>query len=145
MTSNLGSTAKKNMPDVAMVASQLSIYYQGAWINNAAGTSASTPLWAGLCALINQQADSFGQPSVGFLTPAIWSLGKSIAYTNCFHDIKTGNNFWSLSPTKYPAVSGYDLCTGWGTPKGTNLINALYRGPTVVSLSFSNGLFKRAY
>jgi hypothetical protein len=26
-------------------------------------------------------------------------------------------------------VTGYDLCTGWGTPNGTNLINALLGGP----------------
>ena len=34
------------------------------------------------------------------------------------------------SPTKFPAVTGYDLCTGWGTPNGTNLINAL-AGPPI--------------
>src|SRR5439155_16258280 len=38
------------------------------------------------------------------------------------------------------AVTGYDLCTGWGTPAGTNLINALagipISGPLVVSNSF---------
>ncbi len=42
-----------------------------------------------------------------------------------FHDIATGNNFSSASPSKFPAVSGYDLCTGLGTPAGAALINAL--------------------
>ena len=49
----------------------------------------------------------------------------STNYTACFHDITTGNNIWSGSPTLFYAVSGYDLCTGLGTPNGTNLINAL--------------------
>ena len=31
----------------------------------------------------------------------------------------------SGSPTKFYAVPGYDLCTGWGTPTGQTLINAL--------------------
>ena len=26
-----------------------------------------------------------------------------------------------LLGNKYYAVAGYDLCTGWGTPNGTNL------------------------
>ena len=25
----------------------------------------------------------------------------------------------------FPAVAGYDLCTGWGTPRGQQLINAI--------------------
>src|SRR5207248_5918019 len=37
----------------------------------------------------------------------------------------TGNNTNSSSPTKFFAVPGYDLCTGWGTPNGSNLINTL--------------------
>ena len=42
-----------------------------------------------------------------------------------FHDITAGNNTNEYSPTNFFAVPGYDLCTGWGTPAGTNLINAL--------------------
>lgn len=143
MTANGGSATMRNVPDVAMTAQNIDVYWNSGW-HNQAGTSAATPLWAGLCALINQKAVAAGKPVVGFLNPAIYALGKSAAYTDCFHDITTGNNFWASSPTKYPAVAGYDLCTGWGTPNGTNLINALYTGPTVVSLVFSNGLFIQA-
>ena len=39
-------------------------------------------------------------------------------YTSAFHDITTGNNTSPASPTKFYAVTGYDLCTGWGTPNG---------------------------
>jgi hypothetical protein len=47
------------------------------------------------------------------------------SYDLCFHDTTVGNNFWPGSPTNFFAVPGYDLCTGWGTPTGSNLINAL--------------------
>ena len=57
--------------------------------------------------------------------PAFYALGKRANYANYFHDITTGQHVWSSSPTKFHAVSGYDLCTGLGTPNGTNLINAL--------------------
>jgi len=76
-------------------------------------------------ALVNQQAASNGNV-VGFLNPAIYAIGQSSNYTNCFHDIITGNttNF-IYNTSNYFAVPGYDLCTGWGTPNGSNLINTL--------------------
>ncbi|HTV43088.1 MAG TPA: protease pro-enzyme activation domain-containing protein [Candidatus Sulfotelmatobacter sp.] len=125
---NQGSTVWRNFPDVAMLGSPATFIY----INNGStvdigGTSQSSPLWAGFMALVNQQAATDGNPPVGFINPAIYRLGQGPAsiYTNCFHDITTGNNFNSQSPNKYPATAGYDLCTGWGTPTGSNTINAL--------------------
>ena len=94
-----------------------------------AGTSLAAPLWAGLLALANQQAAANGQPPVGFVNPALYAIGKSASYHSCFHDITTGSNTNSSSPTKYQAVAGYDLCTGWGTPIGANLIPALLSPP----------------
>jgi hypothetical protein len=62
---------------------------------------------------------------VGFLNPAVYALCRGTNYGAAFHDIVLGNNTNFVSQTNYPAVPGYDLCTGWGTPAGTNLINAL--------------------
>src|SRR5450759_1216983 len=92
------------------------------------GTSISAPLWAGFTALINQLALTNGEPAVGFINPVVYGMGKgsnALSYTSLFHDITTGNNENSSSPTRFPAVAGYDLCTGWGTPTGGNLITAL--------------------
>ena len=89
------------------------------------GTSCAAPLWAGFTALVNQQAAATGEPTVGFINPAVDAIGSGPNYTTCFHDITTGNNTSSSSPTKFYAVTGYDLCTGWGTPNGQKLINAL--------------------
>src|SRR6185369_11101596 len=68
----------------------------------------------------------------------VYSIGKGPNYASCFHDITTGNNFSSSSPTKYSAVPGFDLCTGWGTPIGNALISALggQPAPLMVSNSF---------
>jgi subtilase family serine protease len=134
MTANQGSTTMRNVPDVAMVANNITVF----WGNDAAGTSIplpeagtslAAPLWAGLMALANEQAAANGQPPVGFLNPALYAIGKSASYHTCFHDITTGSNTNSSSPTKYRAVAGYDLCTGWGTPNGDNLIPALLSPP----------------
>ena len=128
MTSNLGSTGYRNYPDVAMPADGVFLISRnGNSIGSVGGTSCASPLWAGFMALVNQQAATLGKPAVGFANPPIYSIGKGVyaTYTKCFHDITTGNNYNSQNPTRFPAVTGYDLCTGWGTPTGSNTINAL--------------------
>ena len=137
MTANQGSTTMRNVPDVAMVANNINIVWGNdygfdllaCWTGRTGGTSLAAPLWAGLLALANQQAAANGQPPVGFANPALYAIGKSTSYQSCFHDITTGSNTNSSSPTKYQAVAGYDLCTGWGTPNGDNLIPALLSPP----------------
>jgi hypothetical protein len=134
MNTSQGSTTMRNSPDVASVANNVNVF----WGNDAlglsfplpeVGTSLAAPLWAGLVALANQQAAANGQPSVGFVNPALYSIAKSTIYSSCFHDITTGSNTNSSSPTKYWATAGYDLCTGLGTPNGANLIPALLSPP----------------
>jgi subtilase family serine protease len=149
MTASLGSTNYRNIPDVALVADAIFIIADDGVDYIAGGTSAATPLWAGMNALINQQRTAFGQSPVGFINPAIYALGKGTNYTTCFHDITVGNNtnFNSESDTNinnssytenfvntnlFPAVPGYDLCTGWGSPVGSNLIAALAPPPGFV-------------
>ncbi len=134
MTTNQGSTTMRNIPDVALTADNVYVVYGNGNTGIFGGTSCATPLWAGFTSLINQQAAAAGQPSVGFLNPALYAIGKGTNYGNCFHDITTGNNTWSGSPNLFFAVPGYDLCTGWGTPLGTNLINALVSPVTQPSL-----------
>ena len=136
MTTNQGSTTMRNVPDVACLAG-VSIWLVADNGEHfiAGGTSAAAPMWAGFAALLNQQAAGNNQSGVGFLNPAIYALGKSSAYAPAFHDITTGNNTNSGSPDEFFAVPGYDLCTGWGTPNGTNLINALRPAPDVLQIS----------
>jgi len=137
MAASRGSTVYRNIPDVALTAEN--VYVRADGINyDVGGTSCAAPLWAGFTALINQQGAASGKPSVGFINPAIYALGKGTNYNACFHDIATGSNTWSGSPTKFLAVNGYDLCTGWGTPIATNLINALAPPPDPLQIAPQN-------
>ena len=126
MALNGGSTVNRNLPDVAMPAEAIYVIYNnGSSSGLVGGTSAAAPLWAGFCALINQQSIAATGTTIGFLNPAIYRLAATANYANYFHDITVGNNIGTSTPGLYNAVDGYDLCTGLGSPNGTNLINAL--------------------
>jgi kumamolisin len=76
------------------------------------GTSAVAPLWAGLIALMNQK---LGKP-VGYLNPLLYG---SVVGKGAFRDIVSGNN------GSYSAATGWDPCTGLGSPIGSKLLKAL--------------------
>jgi len=135
MGTNQGSTTMRNVPDVALTADNVYVTYNNGGTGAFGGTSCAAPLWAGFTALVNQQAVAAGRPTVGFINPAIYTIGSSSGYSSAFHDTTTGNNFSSSSPTRFSAVSGYDLCTGLGTPVGSALINALAGPPDFLQVS----------
>jgi hypothetical protein len=134
MTTNLGSTTQRNIPDVALTADNVYVTYGSGSEGIFGGTSCAAPLWAGFMALVNEQLTGMDNPSVGFANPAIYALGESSNYATAFHDITAGNNTWSGSPNLYYAVPGYDLCTGWGTPNGVGFINALAGPPDPLAI-----------
>src|SRR5207249_12258521 len=110
MTANGGSTTKRNIPDVAMIADNVLVVYNTGTQGFVGGTSIGSPLWAAFTALINQQGTLRGRPPVGFLNPAVYALGTNAGvYASAFHDIQIGNNTNSTSPTLFFAVPGYDL------------------------------------
>ncbi len=125
MTANAGSTTMRNVPDVAMTADNVFVEAEDGTDETVGGTSCAAPAWAAFTALANEQATAYSKPSVGFAAPAIYAAGKSASYLSDFNDITTGNNFWAYNVTSFPAIPGYDLCTGWGTPSGDNLIDML--------------------
>ena len=123
---NGGSTTYRNIPDVALTGDNVLVIADGGvYYPGTGGTSCAAPLWAAFTALVNQQAAAVGHAPVGFINPALYALARSPFYTNVFNDVTTGNNTWSASPNAFYAVTNYDLCTGLGSPQGTNLINAL--------------------
>ncbi len=129
MVTNLGSTTMRNIPDVALTADNVYVTSDNGYSGAVGGTSCAAPLWAAFTALVNEEAAANSLPPVGFVNPAIYALGGN------FNDVVTGNNFSSSSPGKFPAVPGYDLCTGWGTP-GNVLIDALL-GAAPLNLVYS--------
>jgi len=68
-------------------------------------------MWAGFIALTNQQLKANGSANVGFLDPTIYAQNITSDYATDFHDITSGKS------GSYSAVTGYDLVTGWGSPK----------------------------
>jgi subtilase family serine protease len=124
-SSNGGSTTIRNIPDVAAEGNfDNYLCDQGSCSGGWGGTSFAAPRWAGFLALVNQQAVANGNPTLGFINPSVYSIGKGTSYTSDFHDITSGNNNNGHGKS-FNAVVGYDLVTGWGSPNGTNLINAL--------------------
>jgi kumamolisin len=75
------------------------------------GTSAVAPLWAGLVAVANQQLGT----QVGLIQPAIYAAKAASA----FNDITQGNN------GAFSAASGWDACSGLGSPIAGKLIPLL--------------------
>jgi kumamolisin len=109
-----GSKTGRGVPDVAGDAYPNSGYQVRVDGQNLVigGTSAVAPLWAGLVALMNQK---LGKPA-GFLNPLLYG---TLAGKGLFNDIVKGNN------GAYSAGPGWDACTGWGSPKGGKLLQAL--------------------
>jgi kumamolisin len=131
-SSNKGSTTYRNGPDVSANANFT--FYVCAdqttcTANEYGGTSFAAPMWAAYIALANQQAAANGDSPIGFLNPTIYAQNVTSAYSTDFHDITSGTS------GSYSAVTGYDLVTGWGSPNGTGLLNAL--APAVTSPTFT--------
>ncbi len=131
-SSNKGSTTLRNGPDVSANANFT--FYVCAdqttcTANEYGGTSFATPMWAGYIALVNQQLAANGDSTIGFINPTIYAQNVTSSYDTDFHDISSGTS------GSYSAVVGYDLVTGWGSPNGTGLINAL--APTSTGPSFT--------
>jgi kumamolisin len=81
------------------------------------GTSAGCLLWAGLFARVNQKLNT----SVGYVTSLLYELEMAA----CFTDITVGDNDLTGRVGAYRAGPGWDACTGWGTPDGVKVADAL--------------------
>ena len=122
-SANQASSTVRNVPDVAAEANTDNYFCaNGGCSGGVGGTSLAAPRWAGFMALANEQARG---TAIGFLNPTLYNIGKSGSYGADFHDITSGNNANGQSSGLYSAVGGYDLATGWGTPQGQSMINAL--------------------
>jgi subtilase family serine protease len=113
-SSNRGSTTYRNGPDVSANAN-FTFYtcsdQKACLANSYGGTSFAAPMWAGYIALVNQQLVAQGKSTIGFLNPTIYSENVTSTYATDFHDITSGTS------GSYSAVTGFDLVTGWGSPK----------------------------
>ncbi|KAJ6455960.1 subtilisin-like protein [Mycena vitilis] len=95
-------------PDVAAMGQRVEIV-QRARTGLVAGTSCSSPIFASVIGLLNDQLINAGKPVLGFLNPWIY------ANPGAFNDIVTGNNP-GCGTTGFPAMTGWDPVTGMGSP-----------------------------
>ncbi|HEY3943714.1 MAG TPA: S53 family peptidase [Solirubrobacteraceae bacterium] len=122
--------AKRGVPDVAAnadSATAMALEYSDHEFRAATGTSASTPLWAGVIALADQAAHRH----LGFVNPTIYAIARTTAYHRAFHDVVTGDNsvLWSTGVVVgYNSRPGWDPVTGLGSPDAQHLV-PLLAGP----------------
>jgi uncharacterized protein (TIGR03437 family) len=124
----------RHVPDVAMSAAAHDAYtvtYNSAnyFVN---GTSASSPSFAGVIALLNQYQVSKGyqaSPGMGNINPQLYRLAQDVPAV--FHDVTSGNNVVPCSQGSpdcgtgsygYQAAAGYDMATGLGSVDANSLV-----------------------
>jgi len=123
---NGASTTLRNVPDVVMEGANPNYGCDLGACAVEGGTSYSAPRYAAFIAMANEQAVAAGNSTLGFINPAIYALAENASsYADDFHDITTGNSNCCGQASWYLAGTGYDLVTGWGSPTGQNLIDAL--------------------
>jgi uncharacterized protein (TIGR03437 family) len=125
----------RDLPDISMAAAShdgYRTYFNGLnYISS--GTSAATPAFAGVMALLNQYQVKNGlqsAPGMGNINPELYRLAKT--YPAAFHDVTTGDNDVPCVQSSpdcltgsfgYRAGPGYDLVTGLGSVDVNNLIS----------------------
>ncbi|KAG9239574.1 putative Tripeptidyl-peptidase sed2 [Amylocarpus encephaloides] len=119
------NTAGRGFPDVAAQGYNYRVFDKGT-DNGYQGTSCSAPAFNGIVALLNSARVSAGLPTLGFLNPWLYTIGRigltdiTIgAGTGCdgfsrFHQRPNGSPV--IPGASWPAVKGWDAVTGLGTP-----------------------------
>jgi len=97
------------------------------------GTSGAAPLWASVLAVV-ASADG-NTAGYGLLNPALYLLAQQAPGTYV-NDIASGTNDYNATAGgTYPAMSGYDMATGLGTPVASALAAGLTQVPLTVVVS----------
>ncbi len=117
--------AGRAIPDVAAHGNPSGgyrVFIHGRW-TSIGGTSASTPLWAGLIARANQARSALKPPlpTLGFINPYLYEEGVELG------SVTEGDNYIYIRREKvgYEAGPGFDCCTGMGTPAHPQLFDVL--------------------
>lgn len=110
---NRYSNGSRETPDVSANADAQSgwdVFAQGGEAV-VGGTSAATPFYAAVAALIDQDLKKQGLPLIGFADPALYTFGQNPSGLpqNPYHDVTAGTNLY------FPTAPGYDLATGLGS------------------------------
>ena len=111
----------RGTPDVSALGEGYQVYVAGE-VKALSGTSASTPVFAGLISLINEARFRAGKKQMGFLNPFLYQ------HPEAFFDVVTGTNAIgsgsALLDFGFAAAAGWDAATGLGTPHFAKLLAA---------------------
>eukprot|EP01137_Pigoraptor_chileana_P003810 Opistho-2@44547 len=99
-------------PDVSAIAIGFQVYNGGKLIS-VGGTSASTPTFAAMLSLINEERLAHGRPTLGWVVPFLYAAAAADA--TAYTDIVKGNNAYEKC-VGFDASQGWDPMTGLGTP-----------------------------
>jgi uncharacterized protein (TIGR03437 family) len=125
----------RDVPDISLAGSPNHDGYEvstGGQFHIYGGTSVSTPIFAGMVALLNQALISNGilaQPGLGNINPTLYRLARTSP--SVFHDVTLGNNLVPCQPGSpncnngvmgFFAGPGYDQVTGLGSVDFGNLV-----------------------
>ncbi|MBV8904703.1 MAG: Ig-like domain repeat protein, partial [Acidobacteriia bacterium] len=138
----------RHVPDIAFSASgghdpYLVVNSNGQ--RGSGGTSASTPSFAGVVALLNHYLITqalLPAPGLGNINPELYRLAAST--TNVFHDITQGNNMVACAPLSpgcvngmlgFAAGPGYDQATGLGSIDVYNFVQQWNAHASATSVS----------
>jgi len=111
----------RGYPDVALQGWNFQVV-AGGETGLVGGTSASSPTFAGIIALINDRLIAERKGTLGFLNPFIYSRAS-----NAFTDITIGHNAGFECPASsvaFDAAPGWDPLTGFGSPVFSKLLAA---------------------
>ncbi len=127
--SALGRPSCREVPDVSASsdpAHGYAILFNGQW-RVAGGTSAASPLWGAMTAVIDQ---GLGSPA-GLMNPTLYGAGSCAA--SPFNDVTVGGNalvpLASVNQGRYSATPNYDVTSGWGSPMAARLLFDLASPP----------------
>ncbi|KAK1765827.1 tripeptidyl-peptidase-like protein [Phialemonium atrogriseum] len=117
--SNLGmfNESGRAIPDISAVGTAFQIQFGGGG-SAVLGTSASTPVMAGMIALINDARLRAGKSSLGWLNPLLYADSVRDVLTDITRGRGQGCSFGDDEEDGkgWPVVEGYDCVTGLGIP-----------------------------
>ncbi|KAJ7731994.1 family S53 protease-like protein [Mycena metata] len=117
--SGLFNTTGRGFPDVSAQGVNF-VVVSGGEASLVSGTSASTPLFASVIALLNDELIAAGKMPLGFLNPFLYSPAGRAA----LNDVSRGNNP-GCGTSGFNATVGWDPVTGLGSPNYPKLRKAV--------------------
>jgi len=119
------NSSNRAYPDISAIGQNVPIVMSGQYVVTG-GTSAATPITAGVMTLLNNYLFNAGMAPLGFPNPLLYKMAASSG-TNAFNLIQSGNNKCTEeSCCKYgflvPSNGAWNPVNGLGTPNYGNML-----------------------